>query len=166
VIRSWLLAAALALCLVGAAARGAEARAEKTLAYPRDQAWSAALRFLVVDERVKVTDKDADAGYVTFELKDDGKMWRGSLELVSVDQDGRKAILFVMQLADRPTWEEQQLLDRLERKLRVELGAPTPPATKKPDPPKDESPPKDEPKKPDAPPKSGDDDGPPISPTP
>src|SRR4051812_3719361 len=38
------------------------ARSEKTLAYPRDQVWPTAVRFLVVDERVKVLEKDADAG--------------------------------------------------------------------------------------------------------
>ncbi len=50
----------------------ATARSEKTLAYPRDQVWPTAVRFLVVDERVKVLEKDADAGYVLFELRDEG----------------------------------------------------------------------------------------------
>ena len=158
----------LAFALVVAAARGAEARAEKTLAYPRDQAWAAAVRFLVVDEHVKVTDKDGDAGYVVFELKDDGKTWRGSLELVAIDQDGRKAVRFVVQLADRPSWLEVEMLARLERKLHAELGSPTPaPAKKKDDaPPKEGAPPpgKDAPPAKEPPPK--DDGGPPISPTP
>lgn len=136
----------------------ADARCEKTLVYPRDQVWPTAVRFLVVDERVKVIEKDADAGYVTFELKDDGKLYRGSLEVMTVERDKRKSVRFVLQIEDRPDWLEIAMLARLERKLRAELGSPAPPPAK--DPPKDA--PKDPPKdiaKPD-------EGGPPISPTP
>ena len=138
----------------------ATARSEKTLAYPRDQVWPTAVRFLVVDERVKVIEKDADAGYVLFELKDDGKVFRGSLEVMTVTKDKRTSVRFVLQIEDRPDWLEVAMLTRLERKLRAELGTPAPPPAQ--DPPKPA--PKDEPTK-DAPPKT-DDGGPPISPTP
>ncbi len=152
----------LALVLVTAAAGGALARSEKTLAYPRDQAWAAAVRFLVVDEHVKVTDKDTEAGYVVFELKDDGKTWRGSMEVVTVEEDGRKSVLFVVQITDRPSWVELQMLTRLERKLQVELGSPAPASPRKKEPPP--AAPKDPPAGKEPPPK--DDDGPPISATP
>jgi hypothetical protein len=136
----------------------ADARSEKTLAYQREQVWPTAVRFLVVDERVKVIEKDADAGYVMFELKDDGKLFRGSLEVMTVERDKRKSVRFVLQIEDRPDWLEIAMLTRLERKLRSELGSPAPAPVK--DPPKD--PPKDAPKDPPKP----DDGGPPISPTP
>jgi hypothetical protein len=138
----------------------AEARSEKTLAYPRDQAWAAAVRFLVVDEHVKVTDKDEGAGYVLFDLHDDGKSYRGSLELIVFERDGRKVVRFVVQIEDRPSWLEIKMLERLEIKLRRELGSPSPEPTKPAPPPKDD---KDK-DKPAPPPK--DDDGPPISNTP
>jgi len=138
----------------------ASARSEKTLAYQRDQVWPAAVRFLVVDERVKVIEKDADAGYVLFELKDDGKIYRGSLEVMTVVKERRTSVRFVLQIEDRPDWIEVAMLTRLERKLRGELGTPAPPPAK--DPPKE---PGDEPAKPKDPPKP-DDGGPPISPTP
>jgi hypothetical protein len=147
-----LLASLLALALTTGVA---SARSEKTLAYPRDAVWSTTVRFLVVDERVKVTEKDADAGYVMFELRDDGKVFRGSLEVMTVVRDGRSQVRFVLQIEDRPDWVEVAMLGRLERKVRAELGSPAP-APK--------APPKDEPKPAD-PPKS-DDGGPPISPTP
>src|SRR5580658_10105497 len=98
----------LALVIVAAAASSAAARAEKTLAYPRDQAWSASVRFLVVDERVKVTDKDEAAGYMVFELKEEGKTFRGSLELIGMEVDGRKVVRFVAQIEDRPGWMEDK----------------------------------------------------------
>ena len=153
--RSQLAALALALAL---GTVPAAARSEKTLAYPREQAWPTAVRFLVVDEHAKVTEKDADAGYVMFELRDDGKLFRGSLEVVPIQRDGRTVVRFVLQIADRPSWLEIAMLARLERKLHAELGSPAP-APDAPPPPRKDEPKKDEPK-------PGSDDGLPISPTP
>jgi hypothetical protein len=135
----------------------AQARSEKTLAYPRDSAWAAAVRFIRVDAKLKITEKDADAGYVIFELHEEKKTFRGSLECIDTVKDGRHVVRFVMTLEDRPEWQEIELLDKLEQKLRTELGAPAPaPTPKKDDPPP--APKKEEPKK--------DDDGPPVSATP
>ena len=140
------------------------ARSEKTLAYPRDQAWPAAVRFVRVDLGLKILEKDAEAGYVLFELHEDKekKTFRGSLEVIDVVQDGRHVVRFVMQIEDRPSWLEIEMLTRLERKLRAELGAPAPAPTPKPAPKKDEPAPTPAPPPP-APPK---DDGPPVSATP
>jgi len=165
--RSSRLALALALASTLAVPSAAWARSERTLAYPRDQVWPTAVRFLIVDEHLKVTEKDAEAGFVTFELRDDGKTFRGALEVMTVVRDGRSLVRFVLQIEDRPSWLELAMLRRLETKLRAELGAPAPAPS---DPPKAE--PKPEPKEPphkDAPrPDDGkhDDGGPPISPTP
>jgi hypothetical protein len=155
--------AACAACLTGLAvlAPPAWARSEKILAYPRDQAWPTAVRFLAVDAHVKITEKDADAGYLMFELRDDGKIFRGSLEIMTVTRDGRSQVRFVLQIADRPSWLELAMLARLEDKLRAELGSPQPPPSPPPPPKKDEPGAKDPP---------GDgahhDDGPPVSTTP
>ena len=155
----------IALALFLFAASPAFARSEKTLAYPREQAWPTAVRFIRVDAHLKVVEKDADAGYVLFELREDKKTFRGSLEVIDVVKDGRHVVRFVMQIEDRPTWFEVQLLEQLERKLRAELGSPTPEPSK--------PAPKDEPKP--APPTNGekdppsakdDGDGPKVSPTP
>lgn len=138
----------------------AEARSEKTLAYQREQAWPTAVRFLRVDAKLKVVEKDADAGYVLFEYVEDKKTFRGSLEVIEVEKNGRKLVRFVIQIEDRPSWVEIELLTKLERKLRAELGSPAPaptPAPKQPPPGKGEDKPApDRPK----------DDGPPISDTP
>jgi len=142
------LCALLLLCGV------ADARSEKTLAYPREAAWPAAVRFVVVNEHLKVIEKDADAGYVIFELSEEGKTFRGSLEVIDTTKDGRHVVRFVIAIDDRPSWIEIGMLNRLEQKLKAELGspAPAPSAPRK----------KDEPKK-DEPPKQ---DGPPFSSTP
>ena len=100
----------------------ASARTEKMVGYVRDQAWPTAVRFIRVDENLKIIEKDADAGYVLFELKEDGKTFRGSLEVVDVVKDEHHETRVVVSIDDRPSWEELQMLHRLERKLRVELG--------------------------------------------
>ncbi len=137
----------------------AAARTEKSLAYPRDSAWQAAVRFIRVDQGLKVIEKDADAGYLLFEIKEENKVFRGSLEVIETTKDGRKTLRFVVTINDRPQWVEIELLDRLERKLKAELGSPNPTPTPKKDP---------EPAKPADPPKAAPpkDDGPPISATP
>lgn len=151
----------LALVLSTTVATGvAQARSEKTLAYQRDPAWAASVRFLRVDAHLKLIEKDADSGYVLFEYVEEKKTFRGSLELIEVVKDGRKLVRFVIQIEDRPSWVEIEMLTKLERKLRSELGAPAPGPTpdrdkSKPEPPKSE--PKPEPPK---------DDGPPVSDTP
>lgn len=161
--RSLAVALAVAVAVIAGVARPAAARSEKTLAYARDQVWPTAVRFLVVDERVKVTERDAEAGYLLFELRDDGKTFRGSLEVMTVVRDGRPLVRFVLQIADRPSWLELAMLARLETKLRAELGAPSPapsppPARPEPEPPRKDTPAPEAPKL--------DDHGPPISPTP
>jgi hypothetical protein len=112
---------------------------------------------------------------VVFELKDDGKTFRGSLELIVVEDDGRKAVKFVATVEDRPSYMEEKMLDRLARKLRVELGSPAPPPSpkspgttpKEPDPPKDgDAPKKDPPAQKPRDPGDINDGGPPISDTP
>ena len=148
------LATVLSLLLATSAAH---ARSEKTLAYQRDQAWPAAVRFIRVDAKLKVIEKDADAGYVIFEYREDNKTFRGSLEVIDIVKDGRKLVRFVVQIEDRPAWVEVELLTKLERKLRAELGTPAPAPSPK-EPPKKEEPKPDP--KPDDKPK---DDGPPVS---
>jgi hypothetical protein len=139
----------LVFALVLSVAAPAWARSEKTLAYTRDQAWPAAVRFLRVDEHLTIVEKDADAGYVLFELHEEGKTFHGSLELATVQVEGRAQLRLILSIEDRPSYVELTMLGRLERKLRAELGAPLPPPPKKdPEPP---PPPKDAPK-PDPPP--------------
>jgi hypothetical protein len=163
------LTAGAVIAVIAGLAAPTWARSEKTFAYPREQVWPTAVRFLVVDEHVKITEKDADAGYVMFDLRDDGKIFRGSLEVVTVVRDGRSVVRFVLQIADRPSWLEIAMLGRLEVKLRAELGSPSPPPS---EPPKKADPGKDGGKGGDGSKDDGNkdgakhDDGPPVSPTP
>jgi hypothetical protein len=151
----------VALAFVLALSAPAFARSEKTLAYQREPSYATAVRFIRVDERLKVIEKDGDAGYVLFEIREEKKTFRGSLEVIDVVKDGRHQVRFVITIEDRPSWLEIEMLTRLEHKLRAELGAPSPAPTpkKEPEPAKDKD--KDAPKP--EPPK---DEGLRVSPTP
>ena len=76
-----------------------------------------------------------------------------------MERDSRKLIRFVVTIEDRPSWVEVEMLTRLERKLRTELGEPAPAPTPK-------QPPKQDPPKDDKPADKPKNDGPPISDTP
>ena len=110
------------------------AKSDKTVAYPVAKVFPTAVRFLRVDEHLKITEKDPDAGYVMFELAQDGKTFPGALELIETESSGRPAVKLVLRIEDRPSYVETAMLERLERKLRADLGSepppvnPTPPA--------------------------------------
>ena len=137
----------------------AAARSEKTIEYPAARVWPTAVRFLRVNEGVKITEKDADAGYVLFELSDEGKTYQGALELIVADDDQGPRVRLVMTIEDRPSYVEAAMLNRLERKVKADLGAAPMRKPKPADPPKKPDPPADTPKdgdKPDDKSKDGD----------
>jgi len=119
------LAAALAI------ATPAWARSEAEVGYSRQQAFSAALRYLRVDLGYEVTEKDADAAYLLFSFAApelSGKIAHGSVEVV---QRQRTVRLFV-NLPELPSYCEELLKRGLLDKLRAEYGEPVEPAPEKP----------------------------------
>jgi hypothetical protein len=96
--------------------------------YPYERVWPAAVRFLRVDLKLKITEKDQDSGYVLFELVDDGKTFQGALELARVKDDSRRdATRLMLKIPGRPGYVEAAILDKLDAKLKDELGDPAPP---------------------------------------
>src|SRR5262245_30280840 len=132
------------LLIIGfvAAAQTAEARSEKAVGWDMKKVFPTAVRFLRIDEHAAIVEKDAEAGYVLFEITDEGKRFRGALELVRLESAGRESVRLVVTIEDRPEYVEVGMLDRLERKLRRAYGNPPapqpapkePPAKKEPAP--------------------------------
>lgn len=122
------LACLLALCISPAPV---EARSQRDTRYLYRQVWPAAVRLLRVDKGYDIVEKDVDAGYVLFDVKEDRKKFRGSLELVRLEGESRNRVRVIIRIADRPSYVELGLLDNLERKLREEYGSP-PKSTPKP----------------------------------
>ena len=117
----------------------AEARSEKVVGWELTRVFPTAVRFLRIDEGVAIVEKDAEAGYVLFDLTEEGKTFRGALELVAFKKDGRESVRIILRIEDRPEYVEVGMLERLERKLRGEHGPP-PRNEKKEPPPKKEAP--------------------------
>jgi hypothetical protein len=130
----------LAAGLIAALAAPAAARSERSTYHTFDKVWPTAVRHLAVDEGFKIVERDAETGYVTFEMTDKGKAYSGALEVVKTTDDGRPAIRLVLTIADRPSWMEGAVLDRMLAKLYKEQGDPPPP-------PPEKKPPADKPKK-------------------
>jgi hypothetical protein len=129
--------AVLILILLLLAAAPAAARTARDLSYSYDRVWPALLRFLRVDEKVKVTEKSEEAGYVLFDLTDGKRTFPGAAELSrTTDSSGRPAVHVTVKIEDRPSYMEMGLLDRLADKLHDELGdPPQPPPAVSPSPP-------------------------------
>jgi hypothetical protein len=90
--------------------------------------WAASIRFLRIDRGLKITERDQEAGYLLFEYKDDGKVFQGALELTPTeDAERRKATRIALKIDGRPSYIEDTLLEKLEEKLREDLGDPAPP---------------------------------------
>jgi len=138
------LATLVALCLTLLLPSPGSARRQGDLRYPFDQVWNAALRMVRVDMRLPVTDRDAEAGYLLFEYLDHGKRFAGSLELVRGERGQRPITKAVVQVQGMPSYVEQMMFDKLERKLRDEFGEPLEPVKPAPAKPTEKKPPADD----------------------
>jgi hypothetical protein len=115
----------------------ASAKRESTLRYPYSLVWTTAVRMIRVDYESAITEKDKDEGYFLFSFLHEGKEHPGSFEVIEDTENGARV---VVQIPAMPSYVEQMLIDKLERKLSQDHGAPR--EIKKPAP---------EPKKPAAP---------------
>jgi len=97
----------------------ASAKTTRDLSYTYDRVWPALVRFLRVDEKLKVTEKDADAGYVLFELADGKRTFPGAAELSKTTDDlGRPSVHLTIKISDRPAYMEAGIADRFAEKIQ------------------------------------------------
>ncbi len=111
------------------------ARTTAETAYSPGEVWSTAIRFLRIDRGFQIFERDAEAGYVLFGYVDGETKARGAFEILSKrDEKDRLTTILVINIPEVPHHVERMLLDKLDRKLREELGSPSP--TRR-DPPRD-----------------------------
>ena len=126
-----LRAATVAVVLLGALALGdgrALARSSQLLSYPFEEIWPTAVRYLRIDRGATLKERDAESGYLLFELSEAGKSYKGALELVRAsDPEGREATRVLVTLSDLPRHYENTLLEKLQAKVKEEHGSPAPP---------------------------------------
>ncbi len=126
----------LALCIAllwASLPSNAQAQNKRQFSYEFKKVWPTVVRFIRIDEGLKITEKDVETGYVVFEQKYQQKTYTGSVELVpTTDSKGRNAVTVRIRLPKRPSYIADSMVDKLARKLRDDLGAP--PAPPKPPP--------------------------------
>ncbi len=98
------------------------------------------MRLVRVDMRLPITDRDPDTGYMLFEYVDQDRRYPGSIEVITGERDKRPLVTVIISVSGMPSYVEQMMLDKLDKKLSTEYGAPM-------DPPKVEDPPAKEPAK-------------------
>jgi hypothetical protein len=117
-----MIALALPAALV---AWSGDVRASATYASPYtfDQTYSTALRMVRVDLGFKVTEKDAENGYILFEYTspESGKrVCAGAIELVK----SKGKVQVTVQIPAMPQYHEQLIADTLQKKLATDYGEP------------------------------------------
>lgn len=122
--------ASLALVLGVLVPRGAAAVVRTQSDYPFDQVWNAAIRLVRVDLGFEVVERDPEGGFVLFKYRGDAGTFNASLEIVRPAPGAKVGI--VIQVPEMPRYTELWLLDRLNRKMRDEYGAPPPRPTARP----------------------------------
>lgn len=124
IVRALVLGVALAMpAYVALQSDEACASAAYDSPYTYEQTFGTALRLVRVDLGCKVTEKDADNGYLLFEYTspESGKRaHRGSIEVVRRGQGTHVSV----QLPSLPSYHEQMIVDALAKKLVGEHGDP------------------------------------------
>ncbi len=101
------------------------ARVQEDLPWSYTQIFQSSIRLVRVDLGCTITERDEDAGFVLFEYESSGRVHHGSIEFApTTDRYGVEAVRVVVQIPTLPTYVERMILNRLERKLRDEIGPP------------------------------------------
>lgn len=121
------LSIALAAGLMLSSVRGVAAPSGQ-VTYTKAQVYSAALRYLRIELRYDITEKDPDAAYLLFEYHPLGQKVKrfGAVEII----EQARGVRLVVRLPDQPSYQETVMRDGLVRKLEADYGLPTAPPEK------------------------------------
>lgn len=105
----------------------AEARTVRDQPFSRENTWNAAIRLIRVDMGCRITERDLENGYFTFDWRDGRRTVPGSIEVIPTQVDGRPGTRVIVQIAEMPSYVESMLLTQLRRKLISDFGEPPAP---------------------------------------
>ncbi len=118
----WKLIAVVAL-LVCFGGTSADAKSKEVFKHPYEQLWSVSLRFIQVDLKCPVENKDKESGFVIFKYKlNSQKIVRGSLEIYPDSQStGPNPRHFLqVHIEHASKIRESEFLEKLKLKLESE----------------------------------------------
>jgi hypothetical protein len=119
----------LAVMAVVAAGEGA-AETKKTLHYPYEWVFSSAVRLVKIDLKGDLEEENKASGYIIFWYEYNGLKSYASMEFVDLTGDENGYLVNARLVLDKlPSWVEEDLLEKLEMKIRDLYGSP--PAYKK-----------------------------------
>jgi len=121
---SGIITAAVTAALL-AAALPASAETKRHVRYPYDWTYSSAIRLLKVDLKSKLEEEDRKLGYILFWYEYNGIKSFASMEFVDVssEEDGYDINVRLV-LEKLPSWVEDDILDKLEDKIKDQYGSP------------------------------------------
>ncbi len=122
-----------AACLALAVPAPAGARITETLPWTFTQVFRTSVRLVRVDLGCDITERDEDAGYLTFDYESSGRRHPGSIEIIPGEPGA--GVRVIVQIPSLPTYVERMVVNRLERKLRDEIGEPPERSAPTPEPP-------------------------------
>ena len=125
---SLLISAVLGL-LVLLASTSASAKATHESPYTFEQTFGTTLRLLKVDLELEVTESNSDWGYLLFVYVNNESGDRKNRASFTFVRDG-DMVQVALQIPEMPSYHEQMVMERLERKLVEEHGDPPPPVKK------------------------------------
>lgn len=130
IVMTQMIALAVLLLTFGTA----QAQSSDRVPYSQPQVYSAAVRYLRIDLRYEITERDPEVAYLLFEYQPLGQNSRrfGAVEIVKLQQGVR----LVVRLPDQPSYQETMLRDGLLKKLRTDYGDSPRPKDPDPAPPK------------------------------
>ncbi|MFW5876665.1 MAG: hypothetical protein ACOCXM_08005 [Myxococcota bacterium] len=111
----------------------AQARRDQELRYRFNQVWGTTVRLVRVDYGFPIRDRDEEVGYLLFEYQDGDRRHPGSFEIVQVKVDGERRVKVACSIPAMPSYIEQMLIDKLEKKLEADYGEPPPPPRERPE---------------------------------
>ncbi len=113
-----------AVVLLMSVGNTAFARIDREMTYRASMVWNSAVRFVRVDQRYEVVERDKEAGYLLFKFEDNGRKYHASLELIPIEKNNKRLLKLSLRIEGMPRYIEMMLLDRFEKKLREEYGSP------------------------------------------
>ena len=122
-------AGVLAVLAVVAAGEGA-AETKTNLQYPYEWVFSSAVRLVKIDLKGDLEEENKASGYIIFWYEYNGLKSYASMEFVDLTSDENGYSVNVRLVLDKlPSWVEEDLLEKLELKIKDLYGSP--PAYKK-----------------------------------
>lgn len=115
----------LLFLLVSGYSLHAEAETKKNLKYPYDWVYNSAVRLLKVDLKCDMEEENEKSGYILFWYEYNGIKSYATMEIVDITNDNNGYGVHVRLVLEKlPSWVEEDIVEKLESKIKDQYGNP------------------------------------------